>query len=42
MAAKAAAIVKREMKALGEVSPKITERAQQEIVSLWLRLSESS
>jgi flagellar motor switch protein FliG len=42
MAAKAAAIVKREMKALGEVSPKITDRAQQEIVSLWLRLSESS
>jgi len=42
MAAKAAAIVRREIKALGEVSPKITERAQQEIVSLWLRLSELS
>jgi flagellar motor switch protein FliG len=42
MAAKAAAIVKREIKALGEVSPNVTERAQQEIVSLWLRLSEQS
>lgn len=42
MAAKAAAIVKREIKALGEVSPKITERAQQEIVSLWLRISDQS
>lgn len=42
MAAKAAAIVKREMKALGEVSSKITERAQQEIVSLWVRISDQS
>lgn len=42
MAAKAAAIVKREIKALGDLAPQITERAQQEIVSLWLRLSEQN
>jgi flagellar motor switch protein FliG len=42
LAAKAAVIVKREIKALGEVPPQITERAQQEIVSLWLRLSEQN
>jgi flagellar motor switch protein FliG len=42
LAAKAAAIVKREIKALGEAPPQITERAQQEIVSLWLRLSDQS
>lgn len=39
MATKAAAILKREIKALGEVPPKVAERSQQEIVSLWLRLT---
>ncbi len=34
----AAAIVKREMKALGEVSPQVATRAQQEIVATWIRL----
>lgn len=42
LAAKAAVIVKREIKALGEVTPQISERAQQEIVSLWLRISDQS
>ena len=35
----AAAIVKREMKALGEVSPQLAQRAQQEIVATWIRLT---
>lgn len=35
----AAAIVKREMKALGEISPQLALRAQQEIVATWIRLT---
>ena len=35
----AAAIVKREMKALGEISPQLAQRAQQEIVATWIRLT---
>ncbi len=35
----AAAILKREMKALGEVSQQVAQRAQQEIVATWIRLT---
>lgn len=40
LAKNVAAIVKREMKALGEISSQVAQRARQEIVATWLRLND--